>query len=116
VKHILLSLLLTCAAYSQDTTYKDGSGCGGCDSLRRGGYTSGALMFEYPTIKDTVQGVYKEYFESGELMCTWPYVNGVPEGTAKRYDKSGRLISKTTYRNGDLVLYQKCIKQNNCTN
>ena len=43
-------------------------------------------MFEYPTIKDTVQGVYKEYFESGELMCTWPYVNGVPEGTAKRYD------------------------------
>lgn len=72
-------------------------------------------MFEYPTSKDTVQGVYKEYFESGELMCTWPYVNGVPEGTAKRYDKSGRLISKTTYRNGDLVLYQKCTKQNNCT-
>ena len=94
-KIILTVLALAIVAAAQDTTYKDGTGCGGCGSIYRLYYESGALMFETSSRGGFADGLEKEYYESGALRATVVLVHGKSFGYHKVYHESGSLKFET---------------------
>ncbi len=63
-------------------------------------YLNGRTIKEYCTVNDTIQGLFKSYFENGNLQETSFYKNGKYQGERKLYHPNGMIESTGFYKEG----------------
>lgn len=98
-KIILTVLVMALGAAAHDTTYKDGTGCGGCDSIHKEYGKPGILLSDVPLVNGKMHGEARYYNESGSLYITGTYYEGKLNGVRKIYYESGAVFTETWYRN-----------------
>ena len=58
--------------------------------------------YEMEFTRDTLNGLYKEYYYNDQLLKEVRYAMGVPDGEYKEYARSGNLIKRINFKKGAL--------------
>lgn len=72
-------------------------------SIKKGYFPDGKLMFERQVINDTIaEGFYREYYPNGQLKVEAMYVSNIEDGIVKSYFENGQLKYLLTYDDRNL--------------